>query len=48
MNLEYKIIKNIKIFNFFIIDVTIDFSENLVKNYGLVLKKEWTHCELSK
>jgi hypothetical protein len=34
MNLKCKIISNIKIFNFFIIHVVIDFSENLSKNYG--------------
>jgi hypothetical protein len=39
MNLKSKIISNAKIFNFFSIDVTIEFSENLIKNYGWVLKK---------
>jgi hypothetical protein len=34
MNLKSKIISNIKSFNFFIIHVAIDFSENLIKNYG--------------
>jgi hypothetical protein len=36
MNYKCKIISNIKIFNFFIIDVAINFSENLTKNYGQV------------
>jgi hypothetical protein len=31
MNLKCKIISNIKIFNFFIIHVAIDFSDNLIK-----------------
>ncbi len=46
MNLKCKIISNIKIFNFFIIHVVIDFGENLIKNYGWVFKKRmdllWT------
>jgi hypothetical protein len=36
---------NIKIF---IIHVAIDFSENLIRNYGKVLRKKWTHCGLKK
>jgi hypothetical protein len=44
MNLKCKIIPNIKIFNLFIIHVAIDVSENLIKNYGWVLRKKWTHC----
>jgi len=47
MNLKCKII-SIKIFNSFIIHVTMDFSENLIKNYGWVLKIEWIHCGLLK
>jgi hypothetical protein len=47
MNLKCKIISNIKIFIFFIIHVVIKFSEN-IKNYGCVLRKEWTHHGLLK
>jgi hypothetical protein len=37
MNLKCKITSNIKIFNFFIIHVAIDFNENIIKNYGLIV-----------
>jgi hypothetical protein len=40
MNLKCKIISNIKIFNFFIIHVAINFSENIIKNYGWVSRKK--------
>jgi hypothetical protein len=34
MNLKCKIKSKIKIYNFLIIHVAIDFSENLIENYG--------------
>ncbi len=34
MNLKCEIISNIYFFNFLIIHITMDFSENLIKNYG--------------
>jgi hypothetical protein len=39
MNLKCEIISNIKIFNFLIIHVVIDFCEIFIKNYGLFLRK---------
>jgi hypothetical protein len=47
MNLKCKIISNIKIFNFFIIHVAINFSEKSYKKLWInFFFFKWTHCGL--
>jgi len=48
MNFKCKVIFYINIVNFLIIHVVIDFSDNHIKEYGLILRKKWIHNELLK